>query len=279
MVLCTWSNVVIPAILAGCEMIPFCETRILEIERIQAQIAKFALGVSSTCPNLCAQTELGLKPFRQLLFERQLKFYFCVLFLHEDRWVHQAMMEHLSGSWQSPYVMHISHVRAALGVFFATSDPGKLKKSVGDYFLASVNRSASSLTWIMPLMSFSRASYVCENVLSTVITEFKLECEGLGNKQPRLGHIRKPFCSVCPGNIPNTGLHLLFKCGSLSGLRQETGIQSYVNLGLWKGLSLDETCRLFVNGLDWSKKTVSKSDFLERGKCMSDMRILWLTKW
>ena len=203
-------------------------------------------------------TELGLKPFRQLLFERQLKFYFRVLFLHEDRWVHQAMMEHLSGSWQSPYVMHISHVRAALGVFSATSDPGKLKKSVGDYFLASVNSSASSLPWIMPLKSFSRASYVCENILSTVITEFKLEC---------------------PGNIPNTGLHLLFKCGSLSGLRQETGIQSYVNLCLWKGLSLDETCRLFVNGLDWSKKPVSKSDFLERGKCMSDMRILWLTKW
>ena len=92
-------------------------------------------------------------------------------------------------------------------------------------------------------------------------------------------HVRKPFRPVCPGNIPNTGLYLLFKCGSLSGLRQETGIQSYVNLCLWKGLSLDETCRLFVNGLDWSKKTVSKSDFLERGKCMSDMRILWLTKW
>ena len=34
--LCTWSNVAIPAILVGCEMIPFCETRIAEIERVQA---------------------------------------------------------------------------------------------------------------------------------------------------------------------------------------------------------------------------------------------------
>ena len=95
-VLCTWSNVAIPAILAGCEMIPFCETRIIEIERVQAQIAKFALGVTTTCPNICAQTELGLKPFRQLLYERQLKFYFRALYIHEDRWVHQAMLEHLS---------------------------------------------------------------------------------------------------------------------------------------------------------------------------------------
>ena len=53
-VLFTWKNVAIPAILTGCEMIPFCETKISEIERIQAQIAKFALGLSSSCPNICA---------------------------------------------------------------------------------------------------------------------------------------------------------------------------------------------------------------------------------
>ena len=70
-VLCTWSNIAIPAILTGCEMIPFCETRIAEIERIQAQIAKFALGAPTSCPNICAQTELGLKPFRQKLMEHQ----------------------------------------------------------------------------------------------------------------------------------------------------------------------------------------------------------------
>ena len=58
-VLCTWLNVAIPAILTGCEMIPFCETRIYEIERIESQIAKFALGVPVSCPNICAQTELG----------------------------------------------------------------------------------------------------------------------------------------------------------------------------------------------------------------------------
>ena len=84
-VLCTWSNVAIPAILTGCEMIPFCETRIQEIERIQAQVAKFGLGVSKTFPNVSSQSELGLKPIRQLLFERQLKFFFRVLYLHPDR--------------------------------------------------------------------------------------------------------------------------------------------------------------------------------------------------
>ena len=72
---CTWKNVAIPSILFGCESIPFCDTNIEEIERVQSQVAKFALGVKVTTPNICAQTELGFKPFRQLLYENQLKFY------------------------------------------------------------------------------------------------------------------------------------------------------------------------------------------------------------
>jgi hypothetical protein len=268
-VLCTWSNVAIPAILAGCEMIPFCETRIEEVERIQAQISKFALGISSTCPNICAQTELGLKPFRQLLFERQLKFYFRALFLHEDRWVHQALMDHLSGGWASPYLMHISSIRATMGLFSAASDQGNFKRSVCDYFLSTVNISASSHQWILPVKRFMRADYVCENILSAVITEFKFECAGLGNKQPRLGHVRKPFCPVCPVNVPNTGLHLLFTCGSLSRLRWQTEIQFFVNLCLRKGFSLEVTYRLFVNGFDW------KAQF---SKISSELAFLMLRK-
>ena len=126
-VLCTWSNVAIPAILTGCEMIPFCETRISEIERIQSQVAKFALGVPGSCPNICAQTELGLKPFRQLLMECQLKYYFRALYLHEDRWVHQALLDHLSGAWSSPYTLHISNLCGSLQLFSAIPAPSLLK--------------------------------------------------------------------------------------------------------------------------------------------------------
>ena len=227
-VLSTWSNVAVPAILSGCEMIPFCVTRVAEIERIQAQIAKFALGISSTCPNVCAQTELGLKPFKQLLFECQLKFYFRALYLHEDRWVHQALLDHLSGDWASPYITYITGLRAQLGMFSPVPAPSEMKRLVGEYFLAKTNESASTLRWLQPLRKFSRASYVCENEFSALITQFKLECASLGNKQPRLGHVRKPFCPVCPGRVPNTGLHLLFSCGSTSRLRIDTGIQAFV---------------------------------------------------
>ena len=92
-------------------MIPFCKTRIIEIERVQAQVAKFALGMSVNSPNICAQTEFGMKTFQQVLYERQLKFYFRALYIHEDRWMHQALMNHLSGDLE-----HISKIRVIMNI-------------------------------------------------------------------------------------------------------------------------------------------------------------------
>ena len=72
MVIASWCNVAVPAILYGCEMIPFSEE---EIERVQSQIAKYALGLPRSAANVCAQLDLSIKPFRQVLYEAQLKYY------------------------------------------------------------------------------------------------------------------------------------------------------------------------------------------------------------
>ena len=64
MIVATWCNVAVPSILFGCEMIPFTDTPINNIERIQSQIAKYALGLPSPIANICAQTELGFLSLR-----------------------------------------------------------------------------------------------------------------------------------------------------------------------------------------------------------------------
>ena len=80
----TWLNIAIPAILTGCESIIFSDTTIEEIDKIQSQVAKFALGVPINTPNVCAQSELGMKTFRHQLYNRQLSEFdanlFCFLF-------------------------------------------------------------------------------------------------------------------------------------------------------------------------------------------------------
>ena len=278
-VLCTWLNFAIPAILTGCDMIPFCESRIDEIERIQSKVAKFALGVPVSCANVCAQTELGMKSFRQQLYERQMKFYFRVLYLPERRWVQQALCEHLTGAWSSPYLHYISSVREKLGLFNAPAVPGAWKRHVFEHFLARADSAASNLPWVRSVTRLSRQPYVSECEESFVISEFKFGCENLGDKQPRDGQHRRPLCPVCPMRAPNTGLHMLFCCSSLSGLRKETGITGFINLCAWKNYSLEETYDLFVNGESHEKSPVPVDAYLERGKCMQDMRALWYSKW
>ena len=45
---CLWLNVALPTILYACESIPFCETHIVTLNRIQSQLAKCLLGVPVT---------------------------------------------------------------------------------------------------------------------------------------------------------------------------------------------------------------------------------------
>ena len=278
-VLCTWLNIALPAILHGCDVIPFCESRIDDIERIQSQVAKFALGVPRSTSNCCAQTELGMKTFRQQLYERQLKFFFRVLYLPEARWVHQALLEHLSGAWTSPYLAYIESIRSKLGIFVPSPSPVVWKHLVHEFFIKNVNNEILSLPCVLPIKKFSRLSYVCESEWLAVLAEFKFGNEGLGNKQPRNGLTRKPYCPVCPIRVETSGQHLLLICTSLSKLRSDTGIYTFMNQCTWKGLSLLETYVLFVTGRDSNKVPVAVQEYLERGKCINAMRQLWLSKW
>ena len=75
------------------------------------------------------------------------------------------------------------------------------------------------------------------------------------------------------------GMHLLFSCSSLSKLRSDTGISSFLTSCSIRGVSLAEAYKMFITGLDSENKAVSKSIHHERAKCMNDMRQLWLTKW
>ena len=278
-VLATWANIAIPAILAGCEVIPFSETKIQEIERIQAQVSKLALGVPIGFPNVCAQSELGLKPFKQVLYERQLKFFFRLLFLNNRMWSHQALLDHMSGTWASPYLSYIHDVRAEIGVFTATHIPAFWKPISSKYFLTMSNKALAGFSCVDQLSSLSRSRYVCENELSTIITQFKFDHADLGNKAPRPGYQRTLFCPLCPILHKISCYHVLFGCNSISSLRSITGITTFITLATIKGINQEAAYKLFVNGLDTEEKLVDRNTYFDRARCMRDMRLEWLSKW
>ena len=188
-------------------------------------------------------------------------------------------MDHLTGSWCSPYLVHIASIRTTLGILSPIAAPSTLKSIISEYFLSKLNSNITNYKWLLPIQRLDRANYVREDPLSSVISEFKLDHAGLGEKIPRLGHSRKPLCPVCPNQVKNTGMHMLFECSSVAALRCSTGIRSFMTLCLDKGMTLSQCYLKFVNGLDSNGNPIKVVDYLERGKCMHDMREAWLSKW
>ena len=191
------------------------------------------------------------------------------------------MMEHLLGGWKSPYVAYICGIRSKLGIFTIPPSARLLKQEIGDWFLADINNTicASDLRLLHPMESLTREPYVCEHEYATIVAQFRLGVAGLGNKEPRLGHQRQPYCPLCPVQSINCEQHLVCECPAVQSKRVETGISTFITLCSLKGFVMDTIYRLFVTGLDSNSKLISQSSALERGRSLRDLRACWLDKW
>ena len=188
-------------------------------------------------------------------------------------------MDHMEGSWNSPYLQYIASLRRQVGLYKAPSLSLYVKGLCYEYFLTETNRVLKGMEWMPTIDSFSKQSYVSENHLSSVITQFKLANEGFGNKHPIKGFSRLQYCPLCPSNTLISGLHVIFICGSLTPLRTSTGIALFMTQCALKGLSDQEAYKLFVNGYDSSRNLISTEAYLERAKCLNDLHAFWLSTW
>ena len=276
-VLATWSNIAIPTMLSGCEVIPFSELNIESVERIQSQLAKHALGLTQSTANFCAQTELGLKTFRHLLYQHQLGFFLRVMSLPADRWVRRVLCDHLGGSWVSPYYSYIADIRQKLQLFTIPVSKSSLKLHLNAWFLNQVNElvSSSSLDCVEPISDFSRSNYVCENMACSYIASFKFKNSGLGNRAPRTGRQRTHICSLCGGFLDE--VHVAFLCPSLEAFRvAKTDLSCFLNSCKHDGILSTWAAKLYFCGLGKDKKPIGASQYLKRGMELKRVLDEWL---
>ena len=111
-----WMNVAMPSLLFGCETVPFSKQTILDISRQQSSVGKFNLGLPSCSPNISTSVILGLKPFKELLYAAQLKFYVRLSNQSNDRWSKDALLDNLCGEWKSPYIKMLGDIRQEVGI-------------------------------------------------------------------------------------------------------------------------------------------------------------------
>ena len=265
--------------LSGCEVIPFSETTIETIERIQCQLAKHALGVPQSTPNVCAQTELGLRPFRMILYQHQLSFYTRVMNLPHNRWVRRVLCDHLEGDWVSPYISYIAKIRQKLQLFSAPPTIAFLKLHLNSWFIDHTNLVlfGMSLPCVSHLKTFSRARYVCEHDGCSTLARFKLNNAGFGNRAPRPGRQRTSVCSLCSGILDEA--HVAFICPPMDDFRyDQTDLMVFMTMCRVKGTLQQLAYKMYLMGLDWNGEMVSTSVYLERGLTLERVANEWLRR-
>ena len=278
MAIATWNNIAIPSILTGCEVIPFSDASIEAIERAQSQLAKSLLGLRQSAPNICAQTELGFKPFRMLLWKHQLGFYQRLIKLPESRWASSALRDHLSGTWSSPYIGYITRIMEKIKMFNLVPTARGLDIHLNEWAIQETNDKISmlKLPCISPVTEFSRQNYVYEHRQLSVVAEFRLGCAGLGNKAPNVAGFRSRSCILCSKELNEQ--HVAFSCTEIEKIRRsQTTISTFRNqCRLLVNDRVDVAYIKFVNGLDVYGVEIPRTEHKTRGHMLHIMRNTWL---
>ena len=173
-----WTNIAMPSILYGCEVIPFSKGAIEEIERCQSSVGKFTLGLPRCAPNISTTTILGVKTFKELLFSAQLR-YLARLFKQDSRrWSKDAFLDHLHGTWASPYIKYMGEIRFELGLTRWPRHNKEIEIALNQHFLNLNNEQIErlSLPALEPLPKRARMEHVNESKESQVCHGFFLKC-------------------------------------------------------------------------------------------------------
>ena len=65
------------------------------------------------------------------------------------------------------------------------------------------------------------------------------------------------------------------ECPALLSERVRTGLQDFLVMGRFKGLSSYQTYQYFIGGLDLLGHTAPLSEYILRGKTLADMSKIW----
>ena len=165
-----WLNVAMPAVLYGCEFVPFSQTAILEIERQQSMVGKFNLGLPSNAPNISTTVILGAKPFKQLLYSSQLRYLVKLFKQDKRRWSKDAFIDHLEGGWPSPYIKYMGDIRHELGMPRWPGSAKEVNLCLESHFQYNTNIEIGrlSLPALEPVAKRARMSHVNESKESQV---------------------------------------------------------------------------------------------------------------
>ena len=165
-----WRSIAIPSITFGCESVPFSESVFKELQRHQVAVGKFALGLPVSAPNVSAEALLNMTPVKASVFKAQLKFFARLTNQSRDRWSKDALLDHLSGKWRSPYMSYISSIKQEVGLVRGPVSKKQVEIVVDHHFSQACRKEVRrmGLSAMEPLPKRGRHAFICESEASEV---------------------------------------------------------------------------------------------------------------
>ena len=276
---CMWLNMAIPSILNACESIPFSDSTISLINRVQSQLAKALLGVPISANNFVAQTELGFRDFAHALWSQQLKSFLRWRDLPDSRWAKLAMLEHLSGGWHSKYFEYIVKIKNTISIPFIYSET-MIDFFLDRHFIGKLNEQIvkAGLPAYKPVTVIRRNEFVNESEQSALLAGIKVNyCKSSQTQGPG----RSRICPFCPGVVGRMGplaseFHVTWVCPRVENVRKLSGITWFKNQLSLNSVNDCDSFFSYVNGFDISNVSVSQITLNSRVESLRSVRSAWL---
>ena len=144
------------------------QTQIFKI--VKLGVGKFSLGLPPCSPNISSSVILGLKPFKELLYSAQLKFYVRLSKQSNDRWSKDAFLDNICGGWPSPYIKMLGEIKQEVGMFKWPVSNRHVDIILSHHFMEVTNSEIQRLNLpaLAPLSKRQRMSFVNESSESKV---------------------------------------------------------------------------------------------------------------
>ena len=265
--ICAWSRQAVPAILYGVENIIFAESNIEALERVQGSWAGNTLNLPSACPGVVAQMLLGVPSIKQLIYATQLKYFLRLTQMPTSRYAAQALLEHETGGWRSPYLANMARIQVDIGLLHLPPVPQCIDKVVEDVFQERLKvkvKSLSSIPVLRQEVKKERAATAREGEEWRWVNRAIMGASGV-----QLDRESGVWRKRCPEEgAVFTELHCVSECAATAQVRRSTGISLYFTSCAVKGLTSRQAYSNFVMGLDSNGEKIGMEDYRDRGRTL-----------
>ena len=195
-----WTNCATPAILYGVECSVIKKETIDKLEKMNSRIGKFILQLPSRSTNVAGVLDTGLKSFKQLILERQIKYHERLLKINVNSWTRKAYLENIKMGKQSQYIRNLINNKIET---LTLNLPFKIAKQIiGNVEISSrkqemMKNSKSMVFMSQKTFTFNMKPWINDSVQCKTFSEFRASDAGLGNREPLSNGINYKICILC----------------------------------------------------------------------------------